>query len=152
MPTCYTHTRFEHARCSHTMSDLEPVLTRGIRKRAQRICSLAYAKMRSHTLSPRVCVCVCARARAFVFSCVARVRGQREERKRKKERREGERGEKRRKGKRKSRETRRVRARSEACTRARASNRRCSRAEMYPASYQQHSRKIRRGKKIGRLN
>lgn len=36
-----------------------------------------------------VCACVFVCARAFVFSCVARVRGQREERKRKKERRGG---------------------------------------------------------------
>lgn len=136
MPTCYTHTRFEHARCSHTMSDLEPVLTRGIRKRAQRICSLAYAKMRSHTLSPRVCVCVCARAHScFRVSRVCEANARREN-----ERRRGEKG---REGKKEEREkenrarraeyargARRVLARERAtgavlgqkCTRHRTSN------------------------------
>lgn len=79
------------------MSDLEPVLTRGIRKRAQRICSLAYAKMRSHTLSPRVCVCVCARAHScFRVSRVCEANARREN-----ERRRGEEGGKKKKGKKK---------------------------------------------------
>lgn len=82
------------------MSDLEPVLTRGIRKRAQRICSLAYAKMRSHTLSPRVCVCVCVRARIRVFVCRACARPTRGEKTKEGEERRGERGKKK-KGKKK---------------------------------------------------
>ena len=56
-----TRTHAEHARCSHTMADLEPILTRGVRKGAQRtLFSLAsYAKIRSRALS--TCALVCAR-------------------------------------------------------------------------------------------